>query len=303
MRADRRRAAVAVRPAGGGQRLAQPVFGGQRRACREPVLDRADQRQRRRREGPDGRGRCLAEPLDQRQARRGDGDAARRQLLLQRVEPGGIRPRRAVAAQQPGPLAQRMLIGGEPRRMLRVEAIDQPVEEAPPLGGSVEEQAVHLRRQPGERQLGGQRRLAAHQPAIDLDQPARPRRIGRRRRVAAGADLDIALRPPDSGRHRPRSWGRRRPRRLGPRPAIERSEQRPAQAAPRRQQRDRLQEVGLAGAVGAGQHHRPRREVELGPDIAAEIAQPQPGKRGSGTLLRQLAAIADGGPTPGRRLR
>src|SRR3546814_6562969 len=103
-----------------------------------------------------------------------------------------------------------MLIGIAARRMLRVEAIDQAVEKAPPAGGALAEQPVHLRRQPDHRKHLGEHLLPAHGDAVHLYQaplaPCRPRRcailLGR---IAAAAEVARALRRHHRGRHRPRS--------------------------------------------------------------------------------------------------
>src|SRR6185312_15407749 len=46
-----------------------------------------------------------------------------------------------------------------------------------------------------------------------------------------------------------------------------------AQAGPGAEQRDRFEQIGLARAVIADQHHRPGVELELGPRIVAEISE------------------------------
>ena len=48
-----------------------------------------------------------------------------------------------------------------------------------------------------------------------------------------------------------------------------------AQAVARAEQRDRLEQIGLARAVVADQHHGPRVELELGARIVAEIGELQ----------------------------
>src|SRR5947209_18658913 len=52
-------------------------------------------------------------------------------------------------------------------------------------------------------------------------------------------------------------------------------QRRAAQAASGRQQRDRLDQIGLAGAVRPDQQHRPGADLDLRGVIAAEIGQGQ----------------------------
>src|SRR5262245_32661099 len=47
----------------------------------------------------------------------------------------------------------------------------------------------------------------------------------------------------------------------------------PAQAMSRAEQRDRFEQIGLAGAVLAHEHDRPRVELKLGPRIVAEVGE------------------------------
>ncbi|MCW5773021.1 MAG: biotin/lipoyl-binding protein, partial [Rhodospirillaceae bacterium] len=70
---------------------------------------------------------------------------------------------------------------------------------------------------------------------------------------------------------------------------------RAAQAAAGRQQRNRLEHVGFARAVGAGQHHRQRRHRDLGAAIAAEIGQAQPGERQKGPRIAGIGAVFEKG--------
>ncbi len=114
-------------------------------------------------------------------------------------------------------------------------------------------------------------------------------RTPRRRRAQpvgeAGADLDRPAGRRDRRRHRP--GPRRRPsarRAAPPRPA------RAAQAAAGRQERHRLQQVGLAGAVRAGQQ-RPAadRASSRSARIAAEIGQRET-RDGSATAARPAAS-------------
>jgi hypothetical protein len=55
-----------------------------------------------------------------------------------------------------------------------------------------------------------------------------------------------------------------------------------AAAAPGREKRDRLDEVGLARAVRPDEHHRPGADLDLRAVIAAEIRQGQAADAGAG---------------------
>ena len=81
-----------------------------------------------------------------------------------------------------------------------------------------------------------------------------------------GADLDLAF-----DRHNPRSD------RPAARPALSRklAVGASAQAVRRAEQRHRLHEIGLAGAIVADQHHRPRVEGERRSFIVAEVGELQ----------------------------
>ncbi len=71
------------------------------------------------------------------------------------------------------------------------------------------------------------------------------RRVFRRRRLDPGAERREAERAFEFGRDRPRAVA------FGERDLVER---RAAQAASRREKRDRLDQIGLAGAVRSDQH-------------------------------------------------
>jgi hypothetical protein len=154
--------------------------------------------------------------------------------------------------------------------MGRIEAVNQPVQEAPAIACPIEEQPIHLGRQPHQRQPLGERRLAFLEGAVDLHDPAFRSALGRRR-VATGADLGLGSGAIDQPRgHRP---GSRRHGRGFHRTPLDLGQFRPAQAPARRQERDRLEEIGLARPVGPGQHHGPRIDLEHGLAIAAELGQ------------------------------
>ena len=129
--------------------------------------------------------------------------------------------------------------------MLGVDRQHQPVEEPPPLRCRAEKQPVHRRRQPHHAQMiaeggGGTDRLA-----VD---PAAPAGGGAfaAGRVDAGAERGKAERALDLGGHRPGAVA------LDIGDIVERGA---AQAPSGRQKRDRLDAIGLAGAVRPHQHH------------------------------------------------
>ena len=132
--------------------------------------------------------------------------------------------------------------------MTGLEAQYQPVEEAPPPACTFDEEAVHGGRQPDHlhdiAQIGGAACFHAVQPHVTL-LPA----IGAQRQP--GADLMLGAATRHRRRHRPQRRVRHN-RTL----ADMLGQFRAAQATARRQQRERVQDVGLAGAVRSRQHHR-----------------------------------------------
>src|SRR5205814_4445815 len=98
------------------------------------------------------------EPRHHVAPRRRDGDAVPRHALLERAEPDGVG---APLAQQRAALAHRLIVSGEARCVLGIEAIDKSVEEAPPRRRALDEEPIHLWRQPYEVDMLGKHRLAA----------------------------------------------------------------------------------------------------------------------------------------------
>ena len=84
---------------------------------------------------------------------------------------------------------------------------------------------------------------------------------------------------------------------LAARAAADLVQARPAQAAAGRQEGQRLQEIGLAGAVGAGQHDGLGAAVEAELAVVAEIGQP---KLAHGQDGRRCAGCGVGGDRQGR---
>ena len=148
MRACARAAGLGVAAAPFGERLDQPVLGLQRRSFLQPGIDLALQRHARLREGPAGGCKRRAQPLHQVAPAGGDGNAALGHTALQGGEPVAVR---GAGPQQGKALAHRRLVGLDPPGMGGIDRQDQPVEETPACACAVEEQPVHLRRQPDGR--------------------------------------------------------------------------------------------------------------------------------------------------------
>ena len=92
-------------------------------------------------------------------------------------------------------------------------------------------------------------------------------------RIAARADIAIALGTAEAGRHRPcRSTARPAP--------IDIAEAGLAQAASGRKEGEGFQEIGLARPVRSAEDDRPMIGLQLGLRIAAEVAEPQPSDMG-----------------------
>ena len=82
----------------------------------------------------------------------------------------------------------------------------------------------------------------------------------------AGADIELPERRVEARRHRPARRAHARKLGIG----------RAAQPLARRQQRDGFQQVGLAGAVGAGEHDGAGTDAQRQAPVVAEIGELQP---------------------------
>ena len=277
VRPDRRAAGLGVGGPGRNQRFGEPFLRRKRRSGVQPVLDRAvgPQRGGGKRSGPvrrsAGYGRRRFAP-DRRY-----GHAAFRHRLFQSPQPCPIA---ATVPEQPGAGAHGPLIGPQSAGMAGIDTKHEAVEEAPPGAGAITEQPVHGRRQPKQADDFTQRRRSRRRQAVDPDDAPvlTPAAIGRRRsRVVAlagllaaappGADIESALGRQDFRRHRPSTIAA---------VAVDLGQPRPAQAPAGRQIRNRLQEVGLTGAVGTGKHHGPCVGLKLKPRITTIVAQAEP---------------------------
>ena len=157
------------------------------------------------------------------------------------------------------------------RAVARIEATDEPIEEAPPVRGGPGEEAVHGRKQPDHldvlRQDTGAR---LHRPVDVHDATGIAARVigapafGRAHREGS-ADVERA-----EGRDKARSDG----------PALRPHSSklwigRAPQSLPRCQQGDGLQQVGFAGTIGACENDRARPQVELQAAIIAKVGELQ----------------------------
>ena len=151
-------------------------------------------------------------------------------------------------------------------RVARIEREDEAVEKAPPIARGFDEQPVHRRGQPQHRQPFAKRRRR-RRGAIDPHNPSPgirrfdPGPQRHRRQVGTGLHLGKDRKP--SARAVAHHVGERRP----------------AQPAPRREQRNRLQDIGLAGAIVAMQRDEPRRRCDVRTGMIAKIGQRKAGER------------------------
>ncbi len=171
-------------------------------------------------------------------------DAEPGDLLL-----GGGKPARVRAAvfQEPVAASERLLEFGDARAMLGIDAERQAVDEAPPVSGGAREQSVHRRRQPDDLQPiaeGARRRdgetvhakapaLNGLEPMTELNEMTVRLELDRNAEAARSflASAVLAFGAP--------------------------------QTAPRREHRERFEEIGLAGAVLAGQSHEALGEADV----------------------------------------
>ena len=171
--------------------------------------------------------------------------------------------------------------------VLGIDREHQPVEKTPPLGSGPEKQPVHFRHQPNHAQMIGEGRSRAHRLAVNACTPHGAR--ARNRRIDPGAELRPSPSAPStSAAHRPGAVA------LARAASSSVARRRPAAG---RQKRNRLQEIGLAGAVGPSSTTGPSPISEFGAAVGAEIrraaaARPRARLRGAlfgGRFLRSAA--------------
>lgn len=167
--------------------------------------------------------------------------------------------------------------------MRRIEAENQPVEEAPALRCAFLKQSIHRWRQPQHRPVLGQGRLRgilaikAHDTALsrtfdhmggtNLDRTPPGRSPG------PAADAFTA----NCNRCRNRPGMPLDPVTGTAFPPVHVTQPAPAQATARAQHRHRFQQVGLARAIGAAEDHRKRVELKLQAAITAKVGKDQAG--------------------------
>ena len=194
-----------------------------------------------------------------------------RHVGLEARQPGGVG---AGLLEQQVALAHHLLEDRDAGGMLGVEGRHQAVEEAPAVGGGAGEQPVLGRGEPEQAHVLAQRARSPSAPrrrSPPGGRRRRPLRTGRSRPVpsdtgpcAASISAAIAQPPEPPWRASSSKAAPRRPR-------------------PGRQQRDGLEEVGLARPVGAGQRHEPRRRCRgAGRHSCGSPSASAGGWRGSG---------------------
>ena len=239
MRADQRPPRGGVAAAIVAQDGAIAVLGLERRPARRERLDLALKREPR-----PGKGRARRRARPRSAPRAGSRIRAAPRRPRRRARPPRARSRRArrrcarALFEQPVAPAQRPLELADARAMARVDRQHEAVEEPAPLARRTGKQRIHRRRQPDDPHMVARRR-ATRRPArgrCGSSARRRRRRPGSSRSRADGVSpssstsTDSAKPPAPPTRAHSASSARRRPR-------------------PGDEQRQRLEEIGLAGAV------------------------------------------------------
>ena len=282
-------AGLGVAQAAGSQLAAQTILGVDGGHGRDPAIDLAGHGECGARERPDAQPRRRIEAMDGVGTRRGQGHAVAGHGVLERGEPVRIA---AAVGQQAGALAQRVLVGGDVAGMLGMQRRHQPVEEAPALAGPVEKQPVELRRQPNGRDMQAERRLALRRPAVDAH--GAPQAALAAGGLQSGTDGEPPLRRVERGGNRPAAGLRL----AAARATGDLVHPGPAQAAAGRQEGQGLEQVGLAGTVGAHQHDGRGAAIEAELAVVPEVGQPelahgQYGRRCAGCGVGGMGECAD----------
>ena len=179
--------------------------------------------------------------------------------------------------------------------MFAVDRQHQAVEETPPFGGRAEEQPVHRRRQPHHAQMIAECRGRTNRLPIDPATPAGGRAF-RAGGVDPGAERRQSQRALDLGGDSPGTVA------LDVGDILER---RAPQAAPGREKRDRLQAIGLAGAVRSHQYHQIPARLHARRTVIAELRQREAMDAGGGHVSVVIAGLdpAIHRPLSGQHLR
>ena len=248
MRADqraarRRVASAAVARAARGSDPRRPAPGSRRRASRlrlrapAPPRERANRRRGRARSTPASRSthsrRAAATATPSSAASR--SSASSQCVLRAPSSSRRLRPRNARSK------------ADDARAVIGVDRQHQPVEKTAPLARRTDEQPVHRRRQPDEAHVIGEGARRGDRRAVDAVEPlGRPVAVARLEADAELMDRAVVL-DLDRDREAAGAADPRAGRKLGA-----------AQAAAGREQRQRLEQIGLAGAVLAAEA-RPAR--------------------------------------------
>ena len=191
------------------------------------------------------------------------------QLGFQRIEPGGIGF--GSFPEQPVPFAQGIVIARCGAGVAGLQRQHQPIQKPPPRARAFGKQPVHCRGQPADAEPFAQlhcRRLGL----VDLHDPP-PRTLA----ADARSDLHSPITARKLRAHSkaaiaamPGHFGQRSP----------------AQASARREQRQRLEHVGLARAVLADQQVEFRRPIDPRIAMIAKVSQQDPVERhGAGAIV------------------
>src|SRR5208283_3179404 len=140
-------------------------------------------------------GASAVEPTDGLPAAGRHRDTLLGHHLLERREPDPIG---GTVVEQARTLTQRLLVGGNPRSMGRVEPEHESIEKPPAAAWAFEKKPVHRRCQPYDAQPFAECGLAACRLAVDAHDPPLARRP-----VSPGANAQGAAAGCDEGSDRP----------------------------------------------------------------------------------------------------
>ncbi len=213
--------------------LAQSGFDGQGGRLFELGGDRVGQRDAGAGEGV-RRQRGGVEAGDEGAACGREGDGVAGHLFLEAGEPGRVG---AAGGEQAAAAGHGGFVGGGLSGVAGFQRPDEAIEKAAAAGGAFLEQLVHLRGEPDGGGAGGELGLAARLGAVEPEHPAAIGALG------AGADVGGEIRVGEAAGDGPM------PRAVMPGEVADLGAGKAAAGA---EQGDGLQQVGLAGAVGAG---------------------------------------------------
>ena len=169
--------------------------------------------------------------------------------------------------------------------MAGVDRQHQPVEKPAPLARRTDEQPVHVRGQPDKAQVIGEGARRADRRAVDAVEPLA--RLVAVARFEADAELMDRAFVLDLDRDR-ESAAAADPRAGGEFGA--------AQAAAGREQRQGLEQIGLAGAVLAAEDDERAFQRQVEARIGAEVAEHQPARHGAPARQGRFGRIRHAAP-------